>query len=88
VKWGWFSRRYRRQTSIEAQAEIWMERHGPYAYELAGERALDAYLLGDLGEQKRWHLIRGEILERVEPNAALEDITQLLLMRERYGRRD
>lgn len=62
-----------------------MARHGPYAYELAGERAMDAYLVGDLVEQERWHAIRGEILDRVHPNAAFEDITELMLIRERDG---
>jgi hypothetical protein len=47
---------------------------------------MDAYMMGDLAEQERWHAIRGEILDRVAPNAALEDVTELLLSREKRRR--
>ena len=72
--------------SVEAQADLWMARHGPYAFRLAGERAMDAYLVGDLAEQERWHAIRGAILDRVAPNAAFEDVTELMLAREQLRR--
>ena len=63
---------------IEVQAEAWLARHGFYAYRLAGDRAIDAYCLGDLQEQERWHEIRAIILDRLAPFATVEQI-QLLL---------
>ena len=78
----WWSRWRGRETSVEEQADAWMVRHGPYAFRLAGQRAIDAYLVGDLREQERWHAVCGEILRRVAPNAAFEDVTELLLARE------
>ena len=77
----------RRAPSVEAQADAWMARHGPYAFRLAAERAVDAYLLGDLPEQERWHAIGQEILDRVAPNAAFEDVTETLLRRDALRRR-
>ena len=64
-----------------------MARHGPYAFRFAGQRATDAYMLGDLAEQERWHAIRCAILDRVAPNAAFEDVTEMLLSQERLRRR-
>ena len=62
----------------EAQADEWLARHGLYAYRLDGDRAIDAYCLGDFDEQERWHEIGAVILDRIAPDAGLEDI-QLLL---------
>ena len=76
----WFKRRGGAE-SIKADADAWMARHGVYCYELAGQRALDAYLVGNLIEQERWNAIRREILERVEPGAAFEDVTEILKRR-------
>ena len=64
--------------SVEAEADAWLSRHGFYAYRLAGDRAIDAYCLGDLEEQERWHEIRAIILDWIAPDATVEDI-QLLL---------
>jgi hypothetical protein len=63
---------------VEAETDAWMDRHGYYAYRLAGERAMDAYMLGDLVEQERWHDIRGTILERIAPEAGMEELTYLI----------
>jgi hypothetical protein len=65
-------------TSVQAEADAWLTRHGLYAYRLAGDRAIDAYCLGDLSEQKRWHEIRAIILDRLAPNATVEEIQILL----------
>ncbi len=65
-------------TSVQAEADAWLTRHGLYAYRLAGDRAIDAYCLGDLNEQERWHEIRAIILDRLAPNATVEDIQILL----------
>ncbi len=65
-------------TSVQAEADAWLSRHGPYAYRLAGDRAIDAYCLGDVKEQERWHEIRAIILDRLAPNATVEDIQILL----------
>jgi hypothetical protein len=73
----WILRRHR-VNPAEAQADEWLARHGFYAYRLAGDRAIDAYCLGDFEEQERWHEIRAIILDRIAPDATLEDI-QLLL---------
>jgi hypothetical protein len=66
------------ETSVQAEADAWLTRHGLYAYRLAGDRAIDAYCLGDLNEQERWHEIRAIILDRLAPNATVEDIQILL----------
>jgi hypothetical protein len=73
----WILRRHRVHPA-EVQADAWLARHGFYAYRLAGDRAIDAYCLGDFDEQERWHEIRAIILDRIAPDASLEDI-QLLL---------
>jgi hypothetical protein len=65
-------------TSVQAEADAWLTRHGFYAYRLAGDRAIDAYCLGDLQEQERWHEIRAIILDRIAPNATVEEIQILL----------
>ena len=65
-------------SSAEAEADAWLARHGFYAYRLAGDRAIDAYCLGDLDEQERWHEIRAIILDWIAPDATVEQI-QLLL---------
>ena len=83
----WWSRSRRRALSVEAQADAWMARHGPYAFEFAAQRALDAYIVGDLPEQERWHAIGREILDRVAPGAAFEDVTEMLLRRDPFQHR-
>lgn len=55
-----------------------MARHGWHAYRLAGDRALDAYLLGDLAELARWSEIRALIREEVAPEASNEELDRLL----------
>ncbi len=65
-------------TSVQAEADAWLARHGLYAYKLAGDRAIDAYCLGDLKEQERWHEIRAIVLDRLAPDATVEDIQILL----------
>jgi hypothetical protein len=74
----WRKARRERRDAIEAAAEAWMARQGWYAYSSAGERAIDAYLLGDFVELKRWSEIRAVIRERVAPDASIEDLDRLL----------
>jgi hypothetical protein len=74
----WLLARNLKGAVVEAETDAWMDRHGRFAYRLAGERAMDAYFLGDLAEQERWHEIRGTILERVAPQAGIEEATELL----------
>jgi hypothetical protein len=62
LRW-WRERRLSRK-SIEADATLYMARHGRYARTLARLRSIDAYFLGDLIEQERWGRIREEIEER------------------------
>ena len=73
----WIFKRQRVNPAL-VEADAWLARHGFYAYRLAGDRAIDAYCLGDFDEQERWHEIRSIILDRIAPDASLEDI-QLLL---------
>jgi hypothetical protein len=75
----WLKGKRRKEEAVASETDAWMVRHGRFAYRLAGERAMDAYLLGDLTEQERWHDIREEILERVAPEASVEDTTELLV---------
>ena len=74
----WLTPRRLWVTSVEAEADSWLSRHGVYAYKLAGDRAIDAYCLGDVKEQERWHEIRSIILDRLAPDATVEDIQMLL----------
>lgn len=62
----WWRTRRRREEALEATASEWMRRHGRRARSLAGWRAIDAYLLGDLREQQRWNRVRALIEEREE----------------------
>jgi hypothetical protein len=73
----WWRKR-QRQRAIEADADAYMARHGWHAYRLAGDRALDAYLLGDLAELERWSDIRALIREEVAPDASNEELEVLL----------
>ena len=73
----WIFKRQRVNPAV-VEADAWLARHGFYAYRLAGDRAIDAYCLGDFDEQERWHEIRAIILDRIAPDAGIEDI-QLLL---------
>ena len=75
----WLWARKRRAEIVDSETDAWMDRHGPHAYKLAGERAMDAYFLGDLAEQERWHEIRGTILDRVAPEASIEEATELIV---------
>ncbi len=74
----WLTPRRLWVTSVQAEADSWLSRHGVYAYKLAGDRAIDAYCLGDVKEQERWHEIRSIILDRLAPDATVEDIAILL----------
>ncbi|HWT29421.1 MAG TPA: hypothetical protein VN240_00160 [Propylenella sp.] len=73
----WIFKRQRVNPAL-VEADAWLARHGFYAYRMAGDRAIDAYCLGDFAEQERWHEIRAIILDRIAPDAGIEDI-QLLL---------
>ena len=75
----WLKARRRRVEVVEAETDEWLGRHGRFAYRLAGQRAMDAYFLGDLAEQERWHDIRGTILDRVAPDAGVEEATELIV---------
>ena len=74
----WWRARRERRAAIQAAAETWMTRQGWYAYSSAGERAIDAYLLGDLAELERWSAIRAIIREEMAPGATVEDLDRLL----------
>jgi hypothetical protein len=60
----WLQARRRRRQALENAAAEYRARHGAYARGLAGQRSLDAYLLGDFDEQERWGRIREEIHEK------------------------
>lgn len=55
-----------------------MDRQGGHAYRLAGERALDAYMLGDLDELEHWSKVRAVIRDTVAPDATVEDLNRLV----------
>lgn len=66
----WWQARRRRKRTLEELAMAWMARHGPYAGELARQRSMDAYFLGDLEEQELWGRIREIIDEHGESIAS------------------
>ena len=74
----WWRARRERRAAIEAAAATWMARQGWHAYKSAGERAIDAYLLGDLAELERWSAIRAIIRDEMAPDASVEDLERLL----------
>lgn len=59
----WLEERHRKRAALKAAVDEWLKRHGPYARTLASERSMDAYLLGDLDEQRVWSEVREKIDE-------------------------
>jgi hypothetical protein len=76
LRW-WGAKRRQRQAAIRAAADAYMDRHGWHAYRFAGDRAIDAYLLGDLAELERWSDIRAVIRDTVAPGASPAELSRL-----------
>lgn len=74
---GWWRRRRTRPDDVTADANAYLVRQGLYAYRLAGERAMDAYLLGDLDDLRYWSEVRAVIRETMAPNASVEELERL-----------